>query len=137
MNRYVILSNTTLIADGLKLYYRPRTFRPSIPDPRVRQTLNGKRNLSFAPPLRRWSLQALAQYQLGAEWTGYMTADQLLYTYFGATTAAGRKLLFQDPFGTVYKAFLIKCVPAPALPGTLDGTSGWYEFEIELVERDV
>lgn len=132
-NSYIILSNTGAIGGGKRVRILANTWRmASGRDVTPDITLNAKRYAPIDIDLPIYAVDVLVR---GTESdSNYFSLSALRAVRFGST-AANRRLKFQDPFGTVHDALWVSAWdPAPALANNLDGSDGWYGLTIRLEE---
>ena len=130
-NAYVILSNTGAIGGGKRIRLYQQTYRQTSGlqiAPEI--TLNAKR---YAPVDIDLPTYTFSAYVRETESDGnYFSLSGLRAVRFGST-AASRKLKYQDPYGTTRDVLWTSSWdPAPALPSALDGADGWYTITITL-----
>jgi len=130
-NSYIILSNTGAIGGGKRVRILANTWRmASGRDVTPEITLNAKR---YAPVDIDLPVYAFGAYVRETESdSNYFSLSALRAVRFGST-AASRKLKYQDPYGTTRDVLWTSLWdPTPALPSALDGAEGWYTITITL-----
>lgn len=130
---YVILSSTGAIGGGKRVRLYQQSYRQSSgSDIAPELTLNAKRYAPIDVDLPRHSFDAYVRETESD--ANYFSLSGLRAVRFG-TTAASRRLKFQDPFGVVHDVlWTSQWDPSAALPATLDGAEGWYTIRIALEE---
>lgn len=132
-NSYIILSNTGAIGGGKRVRILADTWRmASGRDVTPEITLNAKRYAPIDIDLPVYTVNVLVRETESD--SNYFSLSGLRAVRFGST-AASRRLKFQDPFGTTHDALWVSAWdPAPALANNLDGSDGWYGLTIRLEE---
>jgi hypothetical protein len=130
---YIILSSTGAIGGGKRVRIYAATYRASSGgDIQTEITLNAKRYGPIDVDLPTYTLDVLVRHTESD--SNYFSLSTLRAVRFGST-AATRKLKYQDPFGAVHDVLWTSAwSPAPALANNLDGSDGWYTMTIRLEE---